>query len=493
MTFRSLAVAALLALTPLPARALQPVDDFDVGDFDFYAADGALWEQVHVPNYLSHAIWMERSVLLNPVGGPIRARTQAGPSTHDRALYVNGETSTSSCIVGWDWGVAYDLTLGGTLDRVELDVMAAAPGTRIDLRLQDGTDLFGWTKYASGGPETIVWELDQLTGSTVQPEAATGMGLQIWASSAATIVSDFRFHRSGAGAVNFVPVFVATQVPPLPSPPLAWQVRDLFSSPLYQAEIVIADADAGYTPVVLGQWQQWQAQGGWLGAADFRWDPSSPWADTQLALSFRFQDIGSMSAVAYPPDPVLTAEGVLLEFPVRVRQDGQVIGTALQRYQFDVPLNQGLQFAEVTGPRSGPLTDWTQEFAVSFRLVRTGDFSHNFPFLGITSLTDWAPGLLTAAPADEPSADDLLRLHAEPAVTRAGTRVLASRPFAAGATLTVHDVTGRRVADLPLSAGAASASWDGRDAAGRPTASGVYFLRLTDARGTASARVLRLR
>ena len=59
--------------------------------------------------------------------------------------------------------------------------------------------------------------------------------------------------------------------------------------------------------------------------------------------------------------------------------------------------------------------------------------------------------------------------------------------------LTVHDVTGRRVADLPLSAGAASASWDGRDAAGRPTASGVYFLRLTDARGTASARVLRLR
>lgn len=62
-----------------------------------------------------------------------------------------------------------------------------------------------------------------------------------------------------------------------------------------------------------------------------------------------------------------------------------------------------------------------------------------------------------------------------------GTEVSFASPAPASVELTVHDVTGRRVRTL-LSAdgveGVRTARWDGRDAEGRPLASGVYFVRL---------------
>jgi hypothetical protein len=48
-------------------------------------------------------------------------------------------------------------------------------------------------------------------------------------------------------------------------------------------------------------------------------------------------------------------------------------------------------------------------------------------------------------------------------------------------SLEVYDATGRLVRQLlgrPLSAGAHSAAWDGRDQAGRPAPAGVYLVRL---------------
>ena len=49
-------------------------------------------------------------------------------------------------------------------------------------------------------------------------------------------------------------------------------------------------------------------------------------------------------------------------------------------------------------------------------------------------------------------------------------------------TLTVHDVAGRRVTTLVpgevLPAGTHDLTWHGRDAMGRPVASGTYLLRL---------------
>jgi hypothetical protein len=64
------------------------------------------------------------------------------------------------------------------------------------------------------------------------------------------------------------------------------------------------------------------------------------------------------------------------------------------------------------------------------------------------------------------------------------------------ATLEVFDLLGRRVrvlTDGEQTAGAHTATWDGRDAAGRRVANGVYLVRLRSADASATRRVSVLR
>jgi len=58
------------------------------------------------------------------------------------------------------------------------------------------------------------------------------------------------------------------------------------------------------------------------------------------------------------------------------------------------------------------------------------------------------------------------------------------------------DVGGRRVRTLArgaLAAGAHRLEWDGRDAAGRPVAAGVYFVRAEAGDARATRRFVRVR
>ena len=72
-------------------------------------------------------------------------------------------------------------------------------------------------------------------------------------------------------------------------------------------------------------------------------------------------------------------------------------------------------------------------------------------------------------------------LWATPSVTRGGTTLHFGRALEHPATLTVFDAAGRAVATFPAPAGAASAAWSGRDEAGMPVRSGLYFVRLDGA------------
>jgi hypothetical protein len=72
-------------------------------------------------------------------------------------------------------------------------------------------------------------------------------------------------------------------------------------------------------------------------------------------------------------------------------------------------------------------------------------------------------------------------------------RVLFRLASAQRARLTLHDVSGRRVATLldgEVPAGSHEVEWDGRGAEGRPVAPGVYFARLEAGPESARARVL---
>lgn len=98
-------------------------------------------------------------------------------------------------------------------------------------------------------------------------------------------------------------------------------------------------------------------------------------------------------------------------------------------------------------------------------------------------------------PADVPAE---FRLYASaPNPFDAGTDIRYDLPSAERVKITIYDVTGkvvRTLVDLPLQqAGRHSATWDGRDDAGRRVAPGIYFSRLETARYSATQSMTLLR
>lgn len=77
-----------------------------------------------------------------------------------------------------------------------------------------------------------------------------------------------------------------------------------------------------------------------------------------------------------------------------------------------------------------------------------------------------------------------------------GTSIQISLPHRADVSVTVYDVLGREVARLingRMDAGTHTLRWEGRDAAGRPAASGIYFCRLTADTFSAVRRMILVR
>ncbi len=83
----------------------------------------------------------------------------------------------------------------------------------------------------------------------------------------------------------------------------------------------------------------------------------------------------------------------------------------------------------------------------------------------------------------------------EPNPFRTSTSISFEMPGAGPARLTVHDLRGRHVATLiegSLTAGSHTVQWNGRDAAGRATAAGSYFVRLENSGAVRTQRLIRL-
>ena len=106
------------------------------------------------------------------------------------------------------------------------------------------------------------------------------------------------------------------------------------------------------------------------------------------------------------------------------------------------------------------------------------------------------PATATAAPPVTSGAQlrDLISLSASPNPFRTQTTVRFDLPASAEVALTVFDAAGRRVrrviAGAPAAAGPHSVSWDGRDDAGRPLTSGVYFWVLRAGEVSRTSRVV---
>jgi hypothetical protein len=109
---------------------------------------------------------------------------------------------------------------------------------------------------------------------------------------------------------------------------------------------------------------------------------------------------------------------------------------------------------------------------------------------------DWFPRSPSGVPEDPPEASGLLLDAPAPCPSGADTMLSFTLAEFAEVELAVYDVRGRLVrtilaADLP--AGTYPSTWDGKDDAGEPVASGVYFIRLSGPRGAVTRRAVRIR
>ena len=98
--------------------------------------------------------------------------------------------------------------------------------------------------------------------------------------------------------------------------------------------------------------------------------------------------------------------------------------------------------------------------------------------------------------ADAAPASPRLMLHGWPNPFNPSTTLSFDLPAAGRASLRVCDISGRRIRillDAEQPAGRHEIVWDGRDAAGRPVASGIYLARLEAAGATATRRLVLLK
>jgi hypothetical protein len=95
--------------------------------------------------------------------------------------------------------------------------------------------------------------------------------------------------------------------------------------------------------------------------------------------------------------------------------------------------------------------------------------------------------LLDAPPPHGGSLTGRLRVSPNPVLAH-GRVHFETDPASLARTVEVLDLTGRRVATLPLPAGVRSAEWAGRDLDGRAAPAGIYFARVEDETHAANAR-----
>ena len=489
----------LLTLTVSAAEAqlvsgLLPIDDFESGGFTFTtAADETLTTNVNVPGFPAHAMLPTREVRL--ADGPSGITLITSPASDD-GVFINVPTAGNAWLK-YNWGFQRDLTVGG-IDRISM-VISGTPGKPIGLTIDTGTQTLGLAEWiqGSGGPQILTWELD---GSAL-PWSSQAVSLRFYFPAAGTYsVWDIRFGEAGALPVDFEGGFVATQIPPVPSPALWCELYNAITfEPLYQGEIALANAwtDAAFVPQANWTWDSGDGLGAEVAYATFEWTEPGGVLGTEFDLTFDAVALGNPGVDLFPPDPVHGPESIGLGFPVVSRgSQGEAVAVAHNWLTVDFDERQlgSLEFSNVgVTPNSA---GWTDGFTLHFRMDFSGMNSPDdaFPLFHVTWGTH---GNTQSVPTDvpRPAADSRspgVRLSALPSVTAGSAEIRASRPLDRAVDLWVHDVAGRRIRTLSLDGGETRVTWDGRDGAGRPTAAGVYFVRLAGTR-EATARVVRVR
>lgn len=498
-SFGLLAVALAAAATPALAQIHYPIDDCEILPFDVLQTGVGVSSDTQAvpPPFTGHLISTTRVVRSNVYSGGGSARARLQPTPGDDVIRIDVSAQAE---VHLEYPLSIggiDLTAGGTVDRIEMYVWG--PGAvEVDCLLADtfSGHIDGETTSPSGFA-VIDWHFTSF--GSIDPTDVTSIEF-IFSEPGTYYVRDVRLRGTESEDLLMVPYVEATFTPPLPTPPLEIQMLAAGGgTPLYDLDIAITQADAGFTPALTLAWSTFDSFDGEAGNLLLDWTDFAPFDPLQMAFSIGVA--GGESGLfpeLYPPDPVHGPEGMTLVFPTQLRSSpgGPVVGVSETWLTIGPGPDQAetaLEFVDVlVQATSAPLRAWSPGFTVSF-LLQPGSAGVEtiWPILEMRWWSEWTATQVTDAPvvAPGPAGPSLV---AAPSITRAGTEIRSARPFGRDARLSVHRVTGQTVARLRPAAGARSVTWDGRNDRGEPMPAGVYFVRCEGRTGGA-ARVVKIR
>lgn len=493
--FPSILVLGFLVLVPLggPVRAIEPIDDFEVGPFAFQSVGGYQDNTVVIPFAAGHVITPERGVVLEPADGSAVVSVQLSTGVGDDAVVQSLADGSRTRLV-YDFGSSQDLTAGGVYDRIEVHYDHVTPGSYFSLGIGDDMAFCSNERFPSGNPGVVTWPLDYCS-SLVQPTDVERVILycRAFEGDAEFEVSSIRLMRSGAYVPQIVREFLAIDVPPLPTPPIPWTLLTEAGEPLFEASMVldVAEADDGTTPPLRIETAAVPFGDGSQVRSTIRvQDNGDPPFAVAFGLSFALDASGAGTPVFSPDiEQDTNLFDVTLATTIDVEDGRSLLGDAAVRLGLSIP---PLQPFVLTDLAASVTADGTLE--VRLEMISDGTSEPDEPLLEIVWESDWREETVTGVGSPVAVGPAARSLVAAPNVTTSSTTLRPSQVFGAGATVRIYDVAGRLVRELSPAVGGQALVWDGRDAGGMATASGTYLVRWREPGGeTATARVVRVR
>ena len=478
------------------AAALVPIDDFEAGGF-FLQGTSGISQTITIPSYESHAIWSERRVILEPNGFEASAWLFDGTSLDDKVRYT-ASGGAGSLRMYYGWGFPMDLTYGGTVDTILVDLRQVIVGGWVQIGIFDGNTT-GIAAATPVGPGVLAFPLADFAAANLTEARSIAISFGAGGNEGVFEIADICFWRTGASGVTYAGDWVAVQTPPIPTPPLSFRALGDLRAQFYRADIAIADArtPAGAIPSMSAVWQAVPSLGGDMAGMIFSWDPTAPFENTSFKLSMDLSPAnGLVPELAHPPDPIIGDKSFLLPCSVVYRDaGGSLVGDSEIRAVFTMRGGQPLKFENVAVTPAPSKQAGLDGFILSFDLSATGNVNEGAPLFDIAWVSDWAQTATTGVAGAEGAlpASNRVTLAARPSVTRGATEIHASAPLTTLSAVTIHDASGRLVRTLSLPRGATSVAWDGRDARGAELASAVYYARIEDAPARDGTRIVLVR
>jgi hypothetical protein len=504
-----LLAAAIAAALCAPAAIAQPViDDFETGSFQLAnSTPGSPSGASPAVSAPAHAIASPRNVQIDAGFSGLPAMTaevQAGSEVDDGLKIAFGPGGGNLLLWYHVAPSSFDLSGGGANDRIEIRIPVATPGAGIQV---NAWDLFGSSASFGMGVGLGVHRFYFSDLAPVDFAFVKRLEIRIVHFIEGSLhVADIRAMRENSRWLLFdIPVEIAAG-PPFPLDPFHYTVTDATPSDVQSIRLMSATktATGGAAGLALTAMDSGSdTDAGDMGHVGVSWNEAgTPFAATGFDLRV---DISGLSGVE--PQPFLpalpvatpTPTGFMLSFelfhPAETAGEARITE---RQILFDALPGQDLAFDEVrvhavgAAPHDAQAADGEPPaaFRVTFDLKPAGSVDAGEPLFEI-ALTGTCRPAGTTAVAEIGGATGQ-SLTAVPGVTRSGADLRLARPAGAPGRIELFDVLGRRVRSLLLARGEPGRHWDGRDAAGRLTAAGLYFARFTDGAHDLRARIVRI-